>query len=138
MNKPDRKKKKKENYAIYIYKVLKQVHPDTGISSKAMNIMNCFVHDIFQRIAAESSRLSEYNKRSTIHRERYKPPSGFYGLENLLSTQLTKVQRQLLSIQITNKQKNIYFHKLKKVGPFQGHQFLSFIGTFACFPFQFF
>ena len=32
--------KRKESYAIYIYKVLKQVHPDTGISSKAMGNMN--------------------------------------------------------------------------------------------------
>ena len=32
-----KKKKRKESYAIYIYKVLKQVHPDTGISSKAMS-----------------------------------------------------------------------------------------------------
>ncbi|XP_044574138.1 uncharacterized protein LOC123258341 [Drosophila ananassae] len=52
--------------AIYIYKVLKQVHPDTGISSKAMSIMNSFVNDIFERIAAEASRLAHYNKRSTI------------------------------------------------------------------------
>merc|ERR1711860_440928 len=37
-------KKRKESYAIYIYKVLKQVHPDT----------------------AEASRLAHYNKRSTI------------------------------------------------------------------------
>ena len=43
------KKKRKESYAIYIYKVLKQVHPDTGISSKAMSIMNSFVNDIFKR-----------------------------------------------------------------------------------------
>ena len=35
-----RHKKRKETYAIYIYKVLKQVHPDTGISSKAMSIVN--------------------------------------------------------------------------------------------------
>ena len=35
-----RKRTRKESYAIYIYKVLKQVHPDTGISSKAMSIMN--------------------------------------------------------------------------------------------------
>ena len=61
-----RKKKRKESYAIYIYKVLKQVHPDTGVSSKAMSIMNSFVCDIFERIAAEASRLSHYNKRSTI------------------------------------------------------------------------
>ncbi|CAG5092673.1 Similar to Histone H2B.1/H2B.2 (Tigriopus californicus) [Cotesia congregata] len=65
-DKKGRKKKRKESYAIYIYKVLKQVHPDTGVSSKAMSIMNSFVNDIFERIAAEASRLAHYNKRSTI------------------------------------------------------------------------
>merc|ERR1712012_978098 len=72
ISKGDRKKggssnrKRKESYAIYIYKVLKQVHPDTGVSSKAMSIMNSFVNDIFERIAGEASRLAHYNKRSTI------------------------------------------------------------------------
>ena len=62
-----RRGKRKESYAIYKYKVLKQVHPDTGISSKAMGIiMNSFVNDIFERIAVESSRLSLYNKKATI------------------------------------------------------------------------
>ena len=61
-----RKRKRKETYAIYIYKVLKQVHPDTGISSKAMSIMNSFVNDIFERIASEASRLANHNGRSTI------------------------------------------------------------------------
>merc|ERR1712111_31010 len=61
-----KKSKRKESYAIYIYKVLKQVHPDTGVSSKAMSIMNSFVNDIFERIAGEASRLAHYNKRSTI------------------------------------------------------------------------
>ncbi|KAL2086951.1 hypothetical protein ACEWY4_018010 [Coilia grayii] len=61
-----RKRTRKESYAIYVYKVLKQVHPDTGISSKAMSIMNSFVNDIFERIAGEASRLAHYNKRSTI------------------------------------------------------------------------
>ena len=61
-----RRGKRKESYAIYIYKVLKQVHPDTGISSKAMGIMNSFVNDIFERIAVEFSRLSLYNKKATI------------------------------------------------------------------------
>ena len=59
-------KKRKESYALYIYKVLKQVHPDTGISSKAMSIMNSFVNDIFERIAAEAAKLAHYNKRTTI------------------------------------------------------------------------
>ncbi|CDW60626.1 Histone H2B [Trichuris trichiura] len=61
-----RKKSRKESFASYIYKVLKQVHPDTGISSKAMSIMNSFVNDVFDRIAAEASRLAHYNNRHTI------------------------------------------------------------------------
>ncbi|XP_067881503.1 histone H2B 5-like, partial [Heterodontus francisci] len=72
LNKPStkgskkRRKSRKESYSIYIYKVMKQVHPDTGISSKAMSIMNSFVNDIFERIAGEASRLAHYNKRRTI------------------------------------------------------------------------
>jgi histone H2B len=61
-----RTKKRKQSYSIYIYKVMKQVHPDTGISSKAMSIMNSFVNDVFERIASEASRLAHYNKRATI------------------------------------------------------------------------
>ena len=45
------------------FQVLKQVHPDTGVSSKAMSIMNSFVNDLFERIAAEASKLAHYNKR---------------------------------------------------------------------------
>ena len=51
---------------MYVYQVLKQVHPDAGISSKAMGIMNSFVNDIFESIAGEASRLAHYNKCSTI------------------------------------------------------------------------
>jgi histone H2B len=61
-----RRKRRKETYAIYIYKVLKQVHPDTGISSKAMSIMNSFVNDIFERIGGEASKLVAHNSKSTI------------------------------------------------------------------------
>src|SRR5271168_4784515 len=46
--------------------VLKQVHPDTGISNKAMSILNSFVNDIFERVAGEASKLAAYNKKSTI------------------------------------------------------------------------
>ncbi|KAI8147077.1 histone-fold-containing protein [Phascolomyces articulosus] len=66
--KGDKKRKvsRKETYSSYIYRVLKQVHPDTGISNKAMSILNSFVNDIFERIASEASKLAAYNKRSTI------------------------------------------------------------------------
>lgn len=43
-----------------------QVHPDTGISSKAMSIMNSFINDIFEKLATESARLARYNKKPTI------------------------------------------------------------------------
>merc|ERR1719341_1431694 len=56
------RKTKKKSYVNYIYKVLKQVHPNTGVSSKAMSIMNSFVNDLFERIAAEASKLAHYNK----------------------------------------------------------------------------
>ncbi|EMD35407.1 hypothetical protein CERSUDRAFT_85395 [Gelatoporia subvermispora B] len=61
-----RRKGRKETYSSYIYKVLKQVHPDTGISNKAMAILNSFVNDIFERIATEASKLASYSKKSTI------------------------------------------------------------------------
>nr|GEU53156.1 histone H2B.3 [Tanacetum cinerariifolium] len=64
--KKKRTKKSVETYKIYIFKVLKQVHPDIGISSKAMGIMNSFINDIFEKLAAESSRLARYNKKPTI------------------------------------------------------------------------
>nr|XP_019833827.1 PREDICTED: histone H2B type 1-like [Bos indicus] len=60
------KRSRKESYSEYVYKVLQQVHPDTGILSKAMGIMNSFVNDIFERIAGEAWHLAHYNKCSTI------------------------------------------------------------------------
>jgi histone H2B len=59
-------KKRTETYSSYIYKVLKQVHPDTGISKKGMSIMNSFINDIFERIATEAGKLATYNKKATL------------------------------------------------------------------------
>ncbi|XP_061341471.1 probable histone H2B.3 [Gastrolobium bilobum] len=64
--KKKRVKRSTETYKIYIFKVLKQVHPDIGVSSKAMGIMNSFINDIFEKLAQESSRLARYNKKPTI------------------------------------------------------------------------
>ena len=61
-----RRRKHHESYNIYIYKVLKQVHPNIGMSKKAMGIMNSFVHDTFDRIASEAGHLVKYNKRQTL------------------------------------------------------------------------
>ena len=59
-------KKRIESCSSYIYKVLKQVHPETGISKRGMSIMNSFINDIFERLAVEASRLARYNKKSTL------------------------------------------------------------------------
>ncbi|KAG2157171.1 histone-fold-containing protein [Suillus clintonianus] len=64
--KKKRKKARKETYSSYIYKVLRQVHPDTGISNKGMGVLNSFVNDLFERIASEASKLATYTKKSTI------------------------------------------------------------------------
>ncbi len=52
-----------------------QVHPDTGVSSKAMGIMNSFINDIFEKLAQESARLARYNKKPTITSREQSMPS---------------------------------------------------------------
>ena len=61
-----RKKKSKPSYSSYIYKVLKQVHPDTGISSKGMLVMTGFIGDLFERIAAEATAVCRYSGKTTL------------------------------------------------------------------------
>ena len=59
-------KKGVESYKLYIFKVLKQVHPDTGISSKSMAILNSFIVDQFEKIASAAAQLSRVNKKPTL------------------------------------------------------------------------
>ena len=65
-DKKAKRKNRHETFSVYIYKVLKQVHQDTGISKKSMAIMNSFINDIFERIALEASKLVRYNKKHTL------------------------------------------------------------------------
>merc|ERR1712127_1162791 len=60
------KRKRTETFSVYIYRVLKQVHPETGISKRSMSIMNSFINDIFGKLAGDASKLVSYNKRSTL------------------------------------------------------------------------
>ena len=61
-----RKAKRTESYQTYIHKVLKQVHPEIGVSKKSMSIMNSFIADVFGRIAAEAGKLVVYNSKATL------------------------------------------------------------------------
>ena len=58
--------KRKESYGVYIYKVLKQVHPEIGVSAKSMSILNSFTNDMFERISGEAGKLVKSRKASTI------------------------------------------------------------------------
>ena len=60
------KRTRKETFGVYIYKVLKQIHNDIGISKKSMSIMNSFINDVYEKIAIEASNLVRYNKKHTL------------------------------------------------------------------------
>lgn len=55
-----------EVYKRYVYRVLKQVHPELGVSSKAMTVLNNFMNDMFERLADEAARLLKYTGRKTL------------------------------------------------------------------------
>lgn len=61
-----KRKKRVESYSSYIYKVLKQVHPEIGISKKGMGVMESFINDVFDRVCNEAGRLARYNKKATL------------------------------------------------------------------------
>jgi histone H2B len=60
------KRRRVESFAVYIYRVLKQVHPETGISKRSMSIMNSFINDVFEKSAHEASKLVRYNRKHTL------------------------------------------------------------------------
>ena len=59
-------KKNADSYAIYIRRVLRQVHPEVGITKTSMTILNSFVGDMFERVAKEASFLVRKGKSQTL------------------------------------------------------------------------
>ena len=68
MPKGEKKMKKRSvrSFNSYIFKVMKQVHPETRISKKGIAIINNFVTDTFEKVALEASKLCRIHKRGTI------------------------------------------------------------------------
>ena len=60
------RKKNFQSFSLYIFKVLKNIANDIGISKKGMNVLNSLVTDMFERIALEGSKLVRYNKKKTL------------------------------------------------------------------------
>ena len=65
-DKKAKRHRRNETFSVYIYKVLKQVHQDTGITKTSMSIMNSFINDLFERITLEASKLVRSNKKRTL------------------------------------------------------------------------
>lgn len=61
-----KKPARKTTYNRFIYRVLKQVHNDLGISAKGMSVMNSFVEDLFSRLSSEAARLNKYAGRRVL------------------------------------------------------------------------
>eukprot|EP01069_Polyplicarium_translucidae_P002214 Polyplicarium_translucidae@DN1956_c0_g1_i1.p2 len=61
-----RKKKRLESFSLYIYKVLRQIHPETSISRKSMHIMNSFINDIFDQMSTEAVKLANIARKRTL------------------------------------------------------------------------
>ena len=60
------KKRSPKTFNSYIFKVLKQVHPKTGISKKSMSIVNSIVVDAFEKIATEAGSLCKMTNKLTL------------------------------------------------------------------------
>ena len=60
------KKMKRASYQTYIWRVLKQVHPEIQINRKSMQVMGNIVDDIFNRLGKTASDVSKLNKNKFI------------------------------------------------------------------------
>lgn len=61
-----RQRKNFQSFSLYIYKVLKGISDDIGISKKGMAVINSLVSDMFEQIALEASKLVRYQKKRTL------------------------------------------------------------------------
>lgn len=55
-----------ESYSVYIRRVLKELHPDIGITGKAMNILDSFMHGLYEQLATEASRAARIHRRNSL------------------------------------------------------------------------
>ncbi|KAM4835624.1 histone H2B 7-like [Thomomys bottae] len=81
--------------SISIYKLLKQIHPQAGITTEAMSIMNAFVNDTFDRVANEAFRLAHCNRRASITSKEIQTAVRLLLPEELAEKAVSECQRPL-------------------------------------------
>ena len=64
------KKKKsslrKETYALYIHRVLKEIHPELGISSRGMSVVDSLVRELFDMICTKAFMIAKISGKMTV------------------------------------------------------------------------
>lgn len=63
---PRRAKRNNDQFYIYIHRVLKQVHPDSGINTSAIEMIDRFCIDILLMVCARVQRLIQLDDRQTV------------------------------------------------------------------------
>ena len=61
-----RNHKKRGSFSYFIFKLLKQVYAELGITTKGIAIIDSFVFDFFERVSSEAGKLCKANKSKTI------------------------------------------------------------------------
>ena len=51
----------------YLYRVLKEIHPDVGLSMKAISVLDNFTKDMRDKIANEAADLCRRHNRATLN-----------------------------------------------------------------------
>lgn len=83
--KKQRRKKKHDNFKNFMYKVLKVIHPDLGLSGPAVSIVNSFILDMLDRLASEAAIALKVRKGQTLQPKDFKMACRF-----VLSGELVK------------------------------------------------
>lgn len=110
-------KRKPESYGRYLYKVLKQIHENTGISQRAMIILNDFMNDIFERIANEASVLANRDKSRTLRSRDVMTAVKlvFVGeLGNHFTFFFLQYSHEILSLWMCRKMRGVHFENVHK------------------------
>ena len=57
---------REDSLQIYIFRQLKKVHPEMGISKSAMLSLNSMILDIYRKVSRAATELSRSNKSMTL------------------------------------------------------------------------
>lgn len=63
---PSTKRRSEGTYSRYVYKVMKRVHPDLGISAQTISATNGIVDHVASRLVEQSRVVAKLGKKTTL------------------------------------------------------------------------